>query len=65
MDEIVKYELSDDGKGLKAFSSDRSFYHIYRKEMTTLEKWIHDLLLRFEEKDALCKLLYIENKKML
>jgi len=48
MDEIVKYELSDDRKGLKAFSSDGRFYHIHSNEMNDLEKQIHSLLLKVE-----------------
>lgn len=42
--EIVKYEISKDGVGLKAFFEDGGFYHIHSDELTKLEDWILGML---------------------
>jgi len=42
---IIKYELSNDTVGLKAFLEGGNYYHIHSNEMTKLEKWIHSKLL--------------------
>ena len=44
MGTIVKYELSEDKKGLLAFFKSGEFYHIHSDEMNELEQWIHGLL---------------------
>ena len=50
----LKYELSDDGLGLKKWfrgeSGEGVFYHIHSDEMTKLEQWIYNLL--FNEKES-------------
>ena len=43
-DTIVRYELSKDGLGLRAYFKNGQFYHIHKIEMTELEKWIQGLL---------------------
>ena len=42
MKDIIKYEISKDGIGLKAYFKD--FYHIPSNELTELERWILGIL---------------------
>lgn len=44
--EVVKYELSGDKIGLKAYFDEDDYYHIHSDELSPLEKWIHQLLLK-------------------
>lgn len=51
MAEIVKYELSKDGKGLLAYFQGQdglTYYHIHSNELTELEVWIKGLLEKEE-----------------
>ena len=48
MGKIIKYELSDDKKGLLAYLSTGEFYHVHSNEMDDLQLWIHGLLLKAE-----------------
>jgi len=45
LENIVRYELSLDSKGLLAYFKNETFYHIHSNELTELEKWIHSLLM--------------------
>ncbi len=44
LSDIVRYEMTKDKKGLKAYLEGGSYYHIHSNERTKLEKWIHKLL---------------------
>jgi hypothetical protein len=48
--EILRYKLSGDRKGLRAYfrttEGKLTFYHIHSDELTPLEKWIKKLLIR-------------------
>lgn len=46
--EVVRYELSDDGKGLKAYFREEcgkeSYWHVHSDEMSEFERWVHGML---------------------
>jgi hypothetical protein len=44
MGKVVKYEVSEDKKGLLAYFNTGEFYHVHNNEMDSLQKWIHKLL---------------------
>ena len=44
--EVVHYEISKDGIGLLACWTDGNYYHIHNNELTTLQKWILELLTK-------------------
>ena len=43
--EILYYKLSNDKVGLLAHYKNGGFYHIHSDELSSLEKWIHKILL--------------------
>ena len=46
---IVRYGMSKDRKGLKAYLKDGSWYHTHSDELSDLEKWIQKLLLESDK----------------
>lgn len=48
MTEVVRYEISSDGKGLLGYLNTGNFYHIHSDDMSELETWIYNIL---REKD--------------
>ena len=50
MNEIVRYKLSGDKKGLLGVFKTGEFYHIHADEMSDLERWIHKLLNKIVKK---------------
>lgn len=49
MDEIIRYSVSNDGKGLVAHLKGGSNYHIHSDELTGLQEWLLDLLKKNEQ----------------
>ena len=47
--EILYYKLSNDKVGLLAHYKNGGFYHIHSDELSSLEKWIHKILLNQEQ----------------
>ncbi len=55
LQEVVKYELAQDGEGLKGIFKDGSWYHIHSNELTEKERKIRNRLVP-EEKEVIKKM---------